>query len=392
MTERKSTILVGGYLGLLQAGGAVWDYIQYPLGLLKMGYDVYYLEDTMMYPVFSKEWDNSKQVIERLQGIMKSFGMEKRWIYRDEVTHSLFGQSEIEYRDICGRADILLNVSCSVVRRPEYDPIPVRILLDTDPMFTQLQMVTSQSFTSETSHLMDLARWHTHHFSFGENIGRDHCLIPPTPFDWKTTRQPVCLEYWDHRVPVPADAPFTTLMNWRAGKQLVYNGMTWGQKDITFPVIQNIPLQIPQEHFLVTFSMTNGGTTEVSNALQMTGWKVVTPEIASGNQDIYRSFIYASKAEISVAKETYVKANTGWFSCRSACYLASGRPVITQDTGWSSHYPVGRGLLAFRDEKEALESVREVSAHLKTHSTAARELAEAFFDHRVVLQNMLDNL
>ena len=136
MTRSKPCIIVGGYIGLIQAGGAVWDYIQYPLGFHLMGYDVYYLEDTRMYPVYGSDWNNSMPTIRRLETIMEAFGLGDRWIYRDEVTKRVYGKSLTEYKDICERADILLNVSCANVRREEYDRIPVRILLDSDPMFS----------------------------------------------------------------------------------------------------------------------------------------------------------------------------------------------------------------------------------------------------------------
>lgn len=393
MTERKKTILVGGFLGLFQAGGAVWDYVQYPLGLYLMGHDAYYLEDTMMYPVYSSEWNNSKPLIDRLRGIMKSFGLEDRWIYRDEVTQTFYGKTEREFRNICQRADIFLNVSCANVIRDEYASIPVRIMLDSDPMFTQIQMVSGQSFTTDKSRLMEMANWYTHHFTFGENINHDNCLIPQTPFQWKVTRQPVCLDFWKPECNPPVDAPFTTLMNWKAGKKLMYNGQTWGQKDVTFPMILEIPGLVPEENFKIAVNETYAESLDLEmSSLNDKGWNIVSSEEASGDHLIYKDFICHSKAEISVAKETYVKANTGWFSCRSACYLASGRPVITQDTGWSSFYPVGKGLFSFTNKNEAIKAIREVSSDWNVHSDAAREIAEAYFDHRIVFNEMLSSI
>ena len=393
MTDRKGTILVGGFLGLIHAGGAVWDYIQYPLGLHLMGYDVYYLEDTRMYPVYGSDWNNSMPTIARLKSVMNDFGLDGRWIYRDEVTQTIYGKSEREYKEICGRADVFINVSCASVIRDEYSRIPVRILLDSDPMFTQIQINTDQSFTTEKGSLMDLAEWHTHHFTFGENINNDDCLIPETPFSWKVTRQPVCLGHWDFRELPPTPAAFTTLMNWKAGKTLQYKGESWGQKDVTFPVILGVPLQAKEEHFRIAVSQTGGGRDESALAeLKSSGWQIVSPDEASGDHHLYQSFIYNSKGEISVAKETYVKARTGWFSGRSACYLAAGRPVITQDTGWSAMYPTGQGLFAFTARDQAVEAVRKVCSDWKSHAMAARGIANDWFDHRKVLGDMLRSL
>ncbi len=393
MKKKPFTIIVGGFLGFFHSGGAVWDYIQYPLGLHLMGYDVYYIEDTRLYPIYCTDWQDSSATIVRLKTIMEYFGLQDRWIYRDELTNSFYGRPVSEYDEICKRADIFINISCANVMREEYYRIPVRILIDTDPMFTQIQMVTAQSFTSEESSLGRLASLHNYHFTFGENINSNDCLIPVTSCTWKITRQPVCLNFWSNNFDVAKKAAFTTLMNWKSGKPLTYNGMTWGQKDVTFPVILKIPESIPVENFKVAINEMQGGQLDPEmKPLKEAKWNVISSQEASRDHKVYQSFIYQSKAEISVAKETYVKANTGWFSCRSACYLAAGRPVITQDTGWSSFYPVGRGLFPFKDQKEAIEAVCEVSANWKIHSLAAREIAEAYFDYSVILTKMLNSI
>lgn len=393
MISSKPTIIVGGFLGFIHAGGAVWDYIQYPLGFYLMGYDVYYIEDTRLFPVYTDDWQNSQPTIQRLKSIMESFGLGDRWVYRDEVTNTIYGKSEKEYNEICKQADIFLNVSCANVMRDEYLGIPTRILLDSDPMFTQIQMNSAQSFTSGKSDLAELANLHTHHFTFGENINNKDCLIPNTAFDWQVTRQPVCMSYWENiKTPKKAD-PFTTLMNWKAGKPLKYDNKNWGQKDITFPLIQELPTKCINENFKIAINQTGADKDSKDMAkLETAGWTLVSSEMASGDQSIYQSFIYNSKGEISVAKETYVKAKTGWFSCRSACYLAAGRPVVTQDTGWSSFYPTGKGLFAFRKEAEAIEAVKEISSNWNLHSKTAREIAHEFFDHNIVLKKIIESL
>ncbi|TLU83489.1 MAG: hypothetical protein FDX30_10685 [Chlorobium sp.] len=379
MRSEKLTVLVGGYIGLLHSGGIVWDYIQYLLGFLEMGHDVYYLEDTMCYPVCCSTGDDSYSTIQRLQTIMEEFGVGDRWIYRDEVTKNIYGKSEEEYITICRKADILINVSWANVMREEYLRIPVRILLDSDPMFTQIQIHTKQE-SLENAYL------YTHHFSFGENINSPDCLVPTSPFSWIVTRQPICLEYWPVKDNGDRKKPYTTVMNWNAGKPLEYDGREWGQKNLTFPIILDVPAEAKRE----TFTMAVNKLSEDDHSrLTKAGWQIVLPDIVIGDYQQYQSFINDSKAEISVAKETYVKANTGWFSGRSACYLAAGRPVITQDTCWSRYYPAGNGLFSFVNKSEALDAVREISANWKHHSKSAREIAESFFDHRKVLGDML---
>ena len=393
MIKSKTTIIVGGFLALFQAGGAVWDYIQYPLGLHLMGYDVYYIEDTKLYPIFTSIWNDSKPTIKRLQSIMESFGLQNRWIYRDEATNKIYGKSEKEYIEICNRAEIFLNISCANVAREEYSKIPVRILLDSDPMFTQIQINSGQSFTEEESSLANLADWHTHHFTFGENINKEDCLIPKTNFDWQVTRQPICLDFWENKKTPMKSAPFTTLMNWKAGKPLIFNHQTWGQKNITFPLISDLPDSLKNEKFKIAINGTGRNIdNKVITHLRSIGWDIVSSEQASGNHLIYKSFILDSKSEISVAKETYVKAKTGWFSCRSACYLAAGRPVVTQDTGWSMYYPTGKGLFAFTNKEEAIEAINQISTNWHSNSVAAREIAHDYFDHNIVLENIIKSV
>ena len=393
MKNSKYTIIVGGFLGLINAGGAVWDYIQYPLGLHLMGHDVYYFEDTRMFPIYESSWNDSKKTVSRLKSIMESFGLGDRWVYRDEVTASIYGKTMQEFENICSTADIFLNVSCANVMREEYEQIPVRILLDTDPMFTQIQINTGQSFTSENSLLKDLSERHTHHFTYGENIHKKNSLIPPSSFKWHTTRQPICLKFWKSSKLSEATPAFTTLMNWKAGKSLFYDNQNWGQKDVMFPFIINLPDKVKSQKFKIVVAQSGAEKDIKALAkLQKAGWDIIPSETASGDHLQYQDFITQSKAEISVAKETYVKAKTGWFSGRSACYLASGRPVITQDTGWSDFLPSGKGLFTFTNEGEAAEAVRQVSTDWEKHSTTARKIAENYFDHTVILNKMLNSI
>ena len=391
--KRSYTIIVGGFLGLIHSGGSVWDYIQYPLGLHLMGYNVYYIEDTEIYPIYGQDWKDITPTIERLKKIMKYFNLDNRWIYRDIATNLFYGKSKKEYIEICNQADIFVNVSCANVIRDEYLKIPVRILMDTDPMFTQIQIATGQSFTSSKSSLKKLAALHTHHFSFGENINSVDTLIPETGHRWKETRQPVCIDYWERlRINNP-DFPFTTLMNWKAGKSLIYGHQSWGQKDITFPTIIGIPGKINNERFKIAGGQTGSEKDfEAFKQLKDSGWELVSSETASGNHIQYQQFISNSKAEISVAKETYVKAKTGWFSGRSANYLATGKPVIAQDTGWSKYYPCGNGLYSFTNQMEAIDAVKEISFNWYLQSKAASEIAHGYFDHNKVLKEMLGSV
>jgi hypothetical protein len=391
----NGTVIIGGYIGIFNSGGVTWDYIQYVLGFKKLGFRVVYVEDTMMYPVYGsgeESWKDSQKIVNNLSKIMKSYGLENDWIYIDEVTAVSYGMKKVDFIQACKDAEWFVNVSCSTVMREEYLKIPYRILIDSDPMFTQVQMLTKQSFTEGESDLMKTAKQHNFHFTFGENISSKDCLIPDTGINWKTTRQPVVLDFWTGKPPNKQSA-FTTLMNWSAGSPLMYDGESWGQKDKEFLKISSVPSLFETEKFSMVVNKTGGGLTEEDETFfSENQWEIQKPEEFAATANLYRSYIQKSKAELSVAKETYVKANTGWFSCRSACYLAAGRPVIAQDTGWSKNYVSGIGLFAFSNIDQASEALELVNGDYKNQCEAAKNIANSYFDSNKVISNLLNDL
>ncbi len=387
-------MILGGFLGLLPAGGVVWDYIQYPLGFAKLGCDVYYVEDTGLWSTFhdghcETPAEGAHRAASYLSSCMQAFGLEDRWAYQDAASGCTLGLPENAVKELVRSADVFVNISCSTVMRDESYRVPVRILIDTDPMFTQIQCATDVLFTPGRRSMRDLLAAHTHHFTFGENIGASDCRIPDCGFTWHPTRQPVCLDHWPAMSPAnPQEAHFTTVMNWRAGKPLEYEGETWGQKDVEFQRVMALPRTVPGAKLALAVNET-GPSTSPADGLRRYGWTVLDPRTCVHDWETYRSFIQQSRGEFSVAKETYVKARTGWFSCRSACYLASGRPVIAQDTGWSRYLPSGSGLLAFSTVEEATEALQQVQSDPDQHGASARKIAEEHFDSSLVLGKML---
>ena len=385
-------ILVSGFLGLLPAGGVAWDYVQYPVGLAELGHDVYYIEDTGLWPIYQSAVGDAAETTRYLESITREFGLAGRWAYRDEPTGLWSGLNGPTVMELCRTADVFLNVSCASPLRDEYRAIPARVLIDSDPMFTQIQHASQESFTPGASSMRELIAGHSHHFTFGENVGAADCRMPDCGVNWKPTRQPICLTRWRKCPPVTdTNAAYTTVMNWSAGPPLNYDNDTWGQKDIEFQRMIDLPSAVPD----IPLALAVGGlrgrkfpAEEVVNA----GWRLIDPASTCGDWRSYRSFIEQSRGEFSVAKETYVKGRTGWFSCRSACYLASGRPVVAQETGWSRQIPTGEGLFAFEDQHEAVGALRRVAAEPARHSRAARLIAEDFFDSRRVLTKLLDSL
>jgi hypothetical protein len=332
----KLRIVVGGFIGLFPTGGATLDYIQYPLGLHLLGHEVYYIEDTNLYPVYQesgKQWDDASGCIAFLNTAMEHFGLAGKWAYRDVATGKCFGMSLQKVQEICESADVFINISCSTFMREEYLRIPKRILIDSDPMFTQIQVYNELEGISK-SNTKQLLQQHNYLFSFGENIGNSECLIPTFDLEWIPTRQPVCLSLW-HPITRPSGKFFTSIMNWSGRKKLVYANEEWGQKDVEFMKFIDVP-KIAHSIFQVVINAPLNPESQFDKStIESHNWRVLEPKETVANYRHYKNFIETSFAEFSIAKETYVKSRSGWFSCRSACYLAAGKPVVAQETQWS---------------------------------------------------------
>lgn len=390
---QKLRIVVGGFVGLFPAGGATLDYVQYPVGLRLLGHDVYYIEDTNLYPVYqpNKAWDDASDCILYLEQTMKHFGLEGKWAYRDVASGKCYGMSLEKVLEVCKTADVFLNLSCSTFMRDEYFRIPNRILLDSDPMFTQIQYHDEKKERKGNFTTKEMIESHNYLFSFGENIGNGDCRIPTLDLHWRPTRQPICLTLWENKAdPV---FHFTSIMNWSGRNKLCFDNEEWGQKDVEFVKYIQLPDRVPSARFQIVINPPlHPESTYNPHQIKASGWQVLKPEKEVSNFTDYKKFIQTSFAEFSIAKETYVKSNSGWFPCRSACYLAAGRPVVTQETGWSAFVPSGSGLFSFTCMEQAAEAINEIMADYKKHAKAALEVGRTYFDSRLVLNQMLEQL
>jgi hypothetical protein len=400
-------IIVTGLVGQYAFGGVAWDYLQYVEGFRQLGHDVFYLEDTEMWPydpIKNTISEDCSYNVKYLGEVMEKLGLADRWIYRNAPDGSYHGVSEAEAKKSCASADVYLNVSGCGWLRPEYLNISKKIFLDSDPMFTQVALASGKQ------DVIDRIRAHDFHFTFAENIGAPDCRVPTTGLNWIPTRQPIVLDWWANEDVGVASPPrpgqnragdaaptrksvrdaFTTVMNWVSYKGCEYGGETWGQKDVEFLKFIDLPQQTAQK-FEIAMGM-GPGMKRPTELLQQKGWQIIEPSEHLPDPWKYRDYLRGSKGEWSVAKEGYVKSRSGWFSCRSACYLALGRPCVLQDTGWSRIYPTGDGLFAFNTIEEAINGIDSVNADYAKHSAAARRLAEDMFDARKVLSAMLDRI
>lgn len=379
-------IISTGLVGQYAFGGVAWDYLQFVEGFRQLGHDVYYLEDTETWPydpINETVSADCSYNVEYLRTVVTRLGLGDRWIYRNGADGTYHGRSQADAMRICASADVFVNVSGSCWLRPEYRSIPKRVFIDSDPMFTQVGLVAG------SADVLDRVRAHDFHFTFAENVGQPDCRIPTAGFNWIPIRQPVVMDWW----PVATESPrptWTTVMNWVSYKNCEHAGETWGQKDVEFMRFIDLP-RSTSEKFEIAMGL-GPGKKRPTELLQQRAWTIVEPDEQLPDPWTYWDYIRASKGEWSIAKEGYVKSRSGWFSCRSACYLASGRPCVLQDTAWSKHYPKGEGLLAFNSFSEAVDGIEKVSANYQSHCRAARQIASDYFDARKVLGPMLDRI
>lgn len=386
----SARVIVTGLIGQHPLGGVTWDYLQFVTGLARLGFDVYYLEDSGHWPYALEGGDSGEDFavqncnanVEYLSRTMERFGFAGKWAFRCAIDGEWAGLSDTVRREVLSSADLLLNISSTLVRPQEYRMIPRLVFIDSDPVFTQIKLARGQTDFRAVVDAHDL------HFSFGECLRTP--FVPETGHHWLPTRQPIVLDEWhaerSHR------GVFTTVMNWASYNPVSFAGRKYGQKDVEFMRFLDLPKQVAPTR-LETAARGTGRRLlpdSLLKHLQHKGWSVVDPAEVCPDVESYRDYIQNSMAEWSVAKNGYVEGCSGWFSCRSACYLAAGRPVVVQDTGFRDVLPTGVGLLAFSTLEEAAEGIREVVSDYPRHSRAAREIAEQYFDSAKVLSHLLD--
>jgi glycosyltransferase involved in cell wall biosynthesis len=376
-------IVVTGLIGQYPLGGVTWDYVQYVLGLARLGHDAYYFEDTGEWPYDPNEGGLSKRApkftVRYLKDVMNLFGLEERWAYRFAYDDRWFGMPANRRKEVLASADLVINVSGTLERPVAYREAAPRArfaYIDSDPVFTQVRLVRHRRFRR----LVDA---HDVQFTFGEALAD---TVPETGHLWRPTRQPVVLEEWQH-APGRRTA-FTTVMNWTSYKPVNWRGLSLQQKDVEFERFLDLPGKVTPT--VLEVALAEGKTRRPPHGrLSAVGWRIVDPSIVCPDPESYRNYVARSMGEWSVSKNGYVNPPSGWFSCRSACYLACGRPVILQDTGFSSVLPVGVGLLPFSSLDQAAEAIREVESNWERHSRGARAIAEQCFDSARVLDRLV---
>jgi hypothetical protein len=367
-------IILAGIMGRYPYGGVGWCSLMYLLGLRELGHRVWYLEDTgecNLDPVANTIALQPDYALGFIKSCLAPFSLGSCWCYIDYLGH-YHGHTRDAWSRVCAEADLFLDLSGGCwFWREQYAAIPHSAFIDSDPGFTQLALAKKEPWYVEF-----LARF-GRLFTFGRNIGTPTCAVPTQPFVWEHTWQPVCLRQWQ-----PTESPprgcFSTIMTWRI-KSFEDIG---GNKDQELARIVDLPRRVP-----IPLELALTGPLEL---LRAHGWHCRDAFPVSRTLDAYRDYIRSSRGEFSVAKHTYVRTNCGWFSDRTECYLASGRPAVVQDTGFSAHLPTGEGLIAYRTLEEAQAGLEAVQTDYERHARAAQEIARAHFATDVVLPRLLE--
>ncbi len=378
----KLRIIVLGYLIRGPIGGMAWHHLQYVLGLKALGHDVLFLEDSDDYPSCydpstHSVTPNPTYGLSFAARVFDRLGLGQGWTYYDAHKDSWHGPAAGEVHTAISHADLLIDVSAVNPIRHGLENIPIRVLIDTDPVFTQVRHLANEVARSRALN-------YTAFFSFGESIEHRLGHIPDDGFNWKATRQPVVLDAWQVS-DAPANGAFTTVMQWDSYPAVEYANRRFGMKSESFDAVVSLPSRT-----VIPLEIALGGRGAPRDELKRHGWRLADPLVVARNPWDYQNYIARSRGEFSVAKHGYVASHSGWFSERSACYLATGRPVIVQDTGFSKHLCCGAGLRAFSDADSAANALDQVQSNYPRECKAARGLAEEYFDSRKVLTSLLE--
>jgi hypothetical protein len=356
-------------------------HLQYLKGLAALGHEVYFIEDSDDYPscydpVHDITGTDASYGLRFAAATFRRAGLGNRWAYHDAHTGRWHGPCAEDALDLCKSSELLLDIGGLAPVRPWLFEIEARALVDLDPVFTQIRHLTDPD-------ARERARRHTAFFTVGENIGRG-ADVPDDGLPWRSTRQPIVLENWPVCDPPPG-AGFSTVMLWDSYPALEFEGRRYGMKSESFEPFFDLPSRVS-----ATMELAVGSASAPCDRLREHGWSVRDSREPTRDPWTYSQYIAASLAEFSVAKQAYAATRSGWFSDRSAAYLASGRPVLLQETGFSDWLESGLGVLSFETPDQAIRGIEEIQRNYPLHARAARDLSESHFDSKRILSDLVE--
>jgi hypothetical protein len=380
----RGKAIVSGILFWYPLSGVTYQFLHYLLGLRRLGWDVYYVEDSARWvydPKARAVTGDAASNVNQVAPALAAHGFEGKWAFRGAYEGGrCYGMEERAISQLYRDADVLLNVTGAQELREEHMQIPRRLYVESDPFGSQVKLHNGDEV------LRTLLDAHDTWFSFGENLGQRDCDVP-LDREWLPTRQPIALELWAPEQLAAAADTYRTITTWHNdGKSVVYRGETYHwTKDREFVHYLELPALRPS----VKFELATDADQRACELLTGHGFEVRDALAASSTSADYRAYIRGARGEFTVARDQYVRPHTGWFSDRSASYLAAGRPVITQETGFSKYLPTGRGLFGFRDQDDVLAAIDAIESDYPAHCRAALEVARECFAAERVIGDML---
>jgi hypothetical protein len=385
---KSKRIVVMGFMGSCPIAGVIWQHIHYIVGLQRLGHDVYYIEDSARLPYnpetfeVNNEFDYAANTLDRLA---REFDFKNRWSFcaRYLPKFPTAGLSLRKIRQLYREADTILNICGAQEFNDDLLKSDHLIYIESDPGVEQIKI------DKRTKSTIDYLRRHHALFTFGENVGTKMFPVPTHGFKWHPTRQPVVTDLWKTNRSPLRPAVFTSVANWSTSglKDINWRGEKYlwskSREFLRF-------LAAPKKSGEIFELATNIEDRETREKFEQNGWRLRSPLDLSVDYWLYRGYIRHSKGEFTVAKDQYVRLKTAWFSDRSACYLAAGRPVIIQETGYTKLYGGQAGVLAFRSLSEIVDAVRMINSDYAKHSRAARQIAREVFEAEIVLKSLLD--
>jgi hypothetical protein len=375
-----ATIILTSFVIRHPVGGVLSNNLQFLTGFARLGHEVYLFEkagydDSCFDPDRRVSGDDCSAGIRRTAELLARHGLDGRWCYVD-ASGGFHGMTPSEVETVAARADLFIDRGMHRAWDREMADVPLKVHLDPDPGFRQVKMAEQRGRPD----------WYDAHFTYGHNIGSSASSAPDLGIRWGHLFHPIDTSLYLPTTP-PTGAAFTTVMNWRPLDIVSHEGRTYGMKDVQFehflelPAMVSVPLQVAVEGRLVP-----------RERLTAHGWEVIAALDVTTSYEAFHQYVSSSLAEFSVVKDVYHGLRVGWFSDRSAAYLAHGRPVVVQDNGVSAHLPTGDGLFEVSDLAEAAAAIEEIAADPVHHGEAARSIAEEYLDAAVVLRRFLDQL
>ena len=376
-------VLLATYMVRYPLGGMLSWALQYALGLHRLGHQVFLLEraaytDACFDPrrrVMTNDCSRGYRIV---RDLLARYGLEDRLIFQT-LEGELYGASEAELGELFRDSDLLVDAGNhgAWLEQADQAGIPT-VLIEGEPGFTQMRMVRNATEGHPTAKF-------DYYYSNGANIGTPESTAPTAGQHWRHVFNPVDTPSFQV-TPAPDGARFTTVMNWQSHAPLDFDGKTYGQKDIEFARFMALP-----RHVTASLEVAAAGQVP-KQQLRQHGWELRDAHQVTRSYDSYRSYIAGSLGEFSVCKNVFVATHSGWFSDRSAAYLASGRPVVLQDTGFSAHLPCGEGLFAVTNIEQAATALETIAGDYPRQGRRARELAEAYLDARLLMGKVLGDV